>query len=86
MALPLVLVVEKVLDVLLVTVFLATVVVAAVVVAPFDPDSFPIALRNGKRTCTAHPITQFVLYTDLSPLFRAFVSSVSTTSIPKFIS
>ena len=53
---------------------------------PSDPDSLPIALQKGKRTCTTHPITQFVSYVGLSPSFCAFVSFVSTTSIPKSVS
>ncbi|GFZ13190.1 hypothetical protein Acr_23g0015750 [Actinidia rufa] len=39
-----------------------------------------------KRTCTAYPITQFVLHACLSPSFRAFISSVFATSIPKSVS
>ena len=46
---------------------------------PSCSDSIPIA------TCTAHSITQFVSYDGLSPSFHAFISYVSTTSIPKFV-
>lgn len=43
----------------------------------------PIALRKGVRTCTKHPISQFVSYSHLSPSYRAFVSSLSSVSIPQ---
>ena len=43
------------------------------------------AHKKGKRTCTTHPITQFVSYGGLSPSFRAFVSSIFT-SFPKSVS
>ena len=58
-----------------------------------DPDSttfgkasssdLPIALRKGTRTCTQHPISQFVSYDSLSSTFRTFVSSLSSVSIPQ---
>ena len=43
----------------------------------------PIALRKGVRTCTQHPISQFVSYDRLSPSHHAFVSSLSSISIPQ---
>ena len=43
----------------------------------------PIAHRKGVRTCTQHPISQFVSYSRLSPSYRAFVSSLSSISIPQ---
>ncbi|KAF7807385.1 putative protein phosphatase 2C 39 [Senna tora] len=36
----------------------------------------PIAKRKGVRTCTLHPISQFVSYEKLSPKFQAFVSNL----------
>ena len=43
----------------------------------------PIAHRKGVRQCTQHPISQFVSYDCLSPSYRAFVSSLSSISIPQ---
>ena len=43
----------------------------------------PIAHRKGVRTCTQHPISQFVSYSRLSSSYRAFVSSLSSISIPQ---
>ncbi|XP_057478145.1 retrovirus-related Pol polyprotein from transposon TNT 1-94 isoform X6 [Actinidia eriantha] len=43
----------------------------------------PIALRKGVRSCTQHPISQFVSYDRLSPSYHAFVSSLSSISIPQ---
>ena len=48
---------------------------------PSDPppnlNSLPIALCNGKRTCTSHPIFQFVFY--------SHTSSLSSIVVPKFV-
>lgn len=57
-------------------------------VAPTVPDSpsdldMPIALRKGTRTCTAHPISNFLSTRHLSPSYTAFVTSLSSVSIPK---
>uniref|UniRef100_A0A5B6Z677 Putative polyprotein n=1 Tax=Davidia involucrata TaxID=16924 RepID=A0A5B6Z677_DAVIN len=43
----------------------------------------PIAVRKGIRSCTQHPISNFVSYSSLSPSYRAFVSSLSSVSIPQ---
>ena len=48
---------------------------------PFDLD-VPIALRNGKRSCTVHPISQFIFPDRLNPSFRQFIMSLSYISIP----
>ena len=58
-----------------------------------DPDSttfgkasssdLPIALRKGTRTCTQHPISQFVSYDSLSSSYCSFASSLSYVSIPQ---
>ncbi|KAF7808349.1 FAD synthetase 1, chloroplastic-like [Senna tora] len=45
-------------------------------VCPDEILSPPIAKRKGVRTCTLHPITQFVSYEKLSPKFPAFVSNL----------
>ena len=43
----------------------------------------PIALRKSKRTCTDHPISNFVSFDHLSPSFKAFSLSVSSIVVPK---
>jgi hypothetical protein len=43
----------------------------------------PIALRKSKRTCTNHPISNFVSFDHLSPSFKAFSLSVSSIVVPK---
>lgn len=45
----------------------------------------PIALRKGVRSCTQHPISQFVSYSNLSPFFRAFTSNISSVFIPRTV-
>ncbi|MCR2848129.1 hypothetical protein KN825_16495, partial [Weizmannia coagulans] len=48
-------------------------------------DDRPIALRKGKRTCTQHPIQDFIAYDNLSPTHRALVSSLDAIQIPRSI-
>ena len=48
-----------------------------------DDLHLPIALRKGTRTCTQHPISQFVSYDRLHPTFRSFALTVSSESLPK---
>uniref|UniRef100_A0A5B6ZV70 Integrase catalytic domain-containing protein n=1 Tax=Davidia involucrata TaxID=16924 RepID=A0A5B6ZV70_DAVIN len=43
----------------------------------------PIAARKGTRTCTTHPISNFVSFDHLSPSFQAFSLSLSSLDIPK---
>ncbi|KAF7811459.1 Retrovirus-related Pol polyprotein from transposon RE1 [Senna tora] len=45
-------------------------------VCPDEILSPPIAKRKGVRSCTLHPISQFVSYEKLSPKFQAFVSNL----------
>ena len=45
----------------------------------------PIAWRKGVRTCTQHPIGNFISYDKLSPTFRAFTSSITEIQIPQNI-
>ena len=45
----------------------------------------PIALRKGVRSCTNHPIYNFVSYEGLSPSFRVFVTSLNKIQIPNTI-
>lgn len=41
-----------------------------------DPSAdLPIALRKGTRSCTKHPIANFVSFHRLSPLYRNFALS-----------
>ncbi|KAA0036818.1 Cysteine-rich RLK (RECEPTOR-like protein kinase) 8 [Cucumis melo var. makuwa] len=52
----------------------------------YDPSLYiPIALRKGTRSCTKHPICNYVSYDNLSPQFRAFTASLDSTIIPKNI-
>ncbi|KAA0052292.1 hypothetical protein E6C27_scaffold207G001230 [Cucumis melo var. makuwa] len=52
----------------------------------YDPSlDIPIALRKGTRSCTKHPICNYVSYGNLSPQFRAFTASLDSTIIPKNI-
>ncbi|KAL0554130.1 hypothetical protein IC582_008044 [Cucumis melo] len=52
----------------------------------YDPSlDIPIALRKGTRSCTKHPICNYVSYDNLSPQFRAFTASLDSTIIPKNI-
>jgi len=57
------------------------------IVDPPDPSiDLPIALRKGNRsTSNPYPIYNFLSYYRLSPLHHAFVSAVSTISIPKTV-
>ncbi|KAJ9556963.1 hypothetical protein OSB04_011577 [Centaurea solstitialis] len=45
----------------------------------------PIALRKGVRTCTSHPIKNFVSYKSLSSNYRAFVSKLDEAQVPNSI-
>ncbi|KAL0289694.1 UNVERIFIED_CONTAM: hypothetical protein Sangu_2605700 [Sesamum angustifolium] len=50
---------------------------------PVTPtDDLPIALRKGKRSCTAHPLAHSLSFHHLSPNYRAFSVSLSSVSIP----
>ncbi|KAL0543454.1 hypothetical protein IC582_018550 [Cucumis melo] len=52
----------------------------------YDPSlDIPIALRKGTRSCTKHPICNYVSYDNLSPQFRAFTANLDSTIIPKNI-
>ncbi|KAL0427267.1 UNVERIFIED_CONTAM: hypothetical protein Slati_2901500 [Sesamum latifolium] len=57
------------------------------VAAPASPSTsstndLPIALRKGKRSCTAHPLAHSLSFKHLSPNYRAFAVSLSSVSIP----
>ena len=47
-----------------------------------DDLDLPIAHRKGVRSCTNHPIEKYVAYGKLTPMYRAFVSSLDLIQIP----
>ncbi|RVW60823.1 Retrovirus-related Pol polyprotein from transposon TNT 1-94 [Vitis vinifera] len=47
--------------------------------------NMPIAWRKGVRSCTQHPIGNFISYDKLSPTFRAFTSSITEIQVPRNI-
>ncbi|KAL0556912.1 hypothetical protein IC582_005429 [Cucumis melo] len=52
----------------------------------YDPSlEIPIALRKGTKSCTKHPICNYVSYDNLSPQFRSFTACLDSTIIPKNI-
>nr|CAD1831090.1 unnamed protein product [Ananas comosus var. bracteatus] len=44
--------------------------------------NMPIAWRKGVRSCTQHPIGNFISYDKLSPSFRAFTSNITKILVP----
>ena len=47
--------------------------------------NMPIACRKGVRSCTQHPIGNFISYDKLSPTFRAFTSNIIEIQVPQNI-
>ncbi|RVX15883.1 Retrovirus-related Pol polyprotein from transposon TNT 1-94 [Vitis vinifera] len=47
--------------------------------------NMPIAWRKGVKSCTQHPIGNFISYDKLSPTFRAFTSSITEIQVPQNI-
>ncbi|KAL9434214.1 hypothetical protein AB3S75_028943 [Citrus x aurantiifolia] len=45
----------------------------------------PIALRKGIRSCTKHPLSNFISYKNISSSYCAFISQVSSVVIPKSV-
>ena len=45
----------------------------------------PVALRKGVRSCTQHPISNFISYDRLSSKYHAFVTNLSNIEIPRSI-
>ena len=45
----------------------------------------PISIYKGVKSCTKHPISNFVSCTRLSPTYKAYISKVSSVSIPNYI-
>lgn len=55
-------------------------------VPPEPSNDLPIALHKGKRsTVNPHPVYNFLSYHQLSPSYFAFVSALSSVSIPKTV-
>ena len=50
-----------------------------------DTLNMPIAWRKGVRSCTQHPIGNFISYDKLSPTFRAFTSKITEIQVPRDI-
>ena len=50
-----------------------------------DDSNLPIAIRKGVRSCTQHPLSKYVSYKNLSPIFCAFTSQVSCMEIPNTV-
>ena len=50
-----------------------------------DDSNIPIAIRKGVRSCTQHPLSKYVSYKNLSPVFRAFTSQLSSMEIPNIV-
>ena len=48
----------------------------------FNDLELPIAVRKGVRSCTSHPISNFISYEKLSPGYKAFVTSLTNIPIP----
>lgn len=49
----------------------------------YDDLNIPIATPKGVRSCTKHPIFNYVSFKNLSPFFFAFTSHLSSVEIPK---
>lgn len=47
-----------------------------------DDSNMPIARQKDVRTCTQHPISNFVSYHAISPYFQNYVVSLSLVTIP----
>ena len=50
---------------------------------PPTESDLPIALRKSTRSSTAHPISNFISYDSLHPIFRTFTLSISSESLSK---
>ncbi|KAH9717287.1 retrovirus-related pol polyprotein from transposon RE1 [Citrus sinensis] len=55
------------------------------IVPMIDDADVPIALRKSVRSCTSHPIENFVSYNSLSPAYRAFITSLDSVQILRTI-
>lgn len=53
-------------------------------IAPVVDDSdVPITISKGVRSCTQHPISNFVSHNSLSSFYHAFLLSLSPVYIPQ---
>ena len=50
-----------------------------------DELDVPIALRKGVRTCTQHPMSNFVSYDHLSPSLQALATNLAGVDIQRTI-
>ena len=54
---------------------------------PYDPKiddlDLPIVSQKDVRSCTKHPMSNYVSYDKLSPSFLSFTSQLSSVEIPK---
>ena len=46
---------------------------------------FPIAVKKGIRSCTQHPIANFISYHRLSPKHKSFLSSLDFMDVLKSV-
>ncbi|RVW49858.1 Retrovirus-related Pol polyprotein from transposon RE1 [Vitis vinifera] len=53
--------------------------------SPTVTDDLPIAIRKQPRSCTLHPISNFVSYNSLSAKCRAFTTNLDRIQLPKNI-
>ena len=52
----------------------------------YDPElDLPIAQRKGVRSCTQHPLRNYISYSNLSPKFQAFVTSLDSINVPNYV-
>lgn len=47
--------------------------------------SIPIALMKGVRSCTQHPIHNYLSYSSLSPTYRSFITTLDQVQIPNSV-
>ena len=50
-----------------------------------DDLDLPIVKRKGVRSCTNHPIYNYISYKNLSPGYQTFISSLSDIKVPNTI-
>jgi len=42
----------------------------------------PIAIRKEVRSCTKHPVSNYLTYAKISPKYRAFTALIANVEIP----
>ena len=50
-----------------------------------DDSNLPISIQKGVRSYTQHPLSKYVSYKNLSPIFCAFTSQLSSMEIPNTV-